>query len=100
MQASLSILRKNLAQPFSLTLLNIGATSFLASAPAQRVVPKALRSFLRAGQGSSRHKSTSSQQVAGHAGALHSIVKLMYACECKEAHRGECHLETLTSARL
>ena len=75
MQASLSILRKNLAQPFSLTLLNIGATSFLASAPAQRVVPKALRSFLRAGQGSSRHKSTSSQQVAGHAGALHSILK-------------------------
>ena len=42
MQASLSILRKNLAQPFSLTLLNIGATSFLASVPAQRIVPKAL----------------------------------------------------------
>ena len=92
MQASLSILRKNLAQPFSLTLLNIGATSFLASVPAQRIVPKALRSFLKAGQGSSRHKSTSSQQVAGHAGALHSILKAICACVHKEAHREEHHL--------
>ena len=72
-QASLSILRKNLAHPFSLTLLNIGATSFLATTPAQRVVPKALKSFLDSGQGANRHKSTSSQQVAGLAGAHHGI---------------------------
>ena len=71
MQASLSILRKNLAQPFSLTLLNIGATNFLATAPAERVMPKALKSFLRAGQGTNQHKGTSSQQAAGLAGALY-----------------------------
>jgi hypothetical protein len=33
-QAALSLLRRNLAQPFSLTLLNIGATGFAAQQPA------------------------------------------------------------------
>ena len=45
--AGLAILRKNLAQPFSLTLLNIGATNFSAAASAQHsVMPQSFARLL------------------------------------------------------
>ncbi|CAL5220492.1 g2519 [Coccomyxa viridis] len=62
-QASLSILRKNLAQPFSLTLLNIGATNFSAPLNMERGVPKAFKNFF--GAQASAGTEVVSQQAAG-----------------------------------
>ena len=62
-QASLSILRKNLAQPFSLTLLNIGATNFSAPLNKERGVPKAFQKFF--GTQTSAGAEDVSQQAAG-----------------------------------
>ncbi len=59
-QASISILRRNLAQPFSLTLLNIGATNFSTPSVAQRGVPKAFESLF--GGCDRQRKSTGAQQ--------------------------------------
>lgn len=62
-QVSLSILRKNLAQPFSLTLLNIGATNFSAPLNAQKGVPKAFKNFF-----GGQRSTNGSKQAAGVAG--------------------------------
>ena len=67
-QASHSILRKNLAQPFSLTLLNIGATNFSAPLNRERGVPKAFKNFF--GAQASAGADVASQQTAGVAGNL------------------------------
>ena len=66
-QASMSILRKNLAQPFSLTLLNIGATNFSAPAATHRGVPKAFKSLF-GGRGVERNRNGSQQGTAALAG--------------------------------
>jgi len=62
-QISLSILRKNLAQPFSLTLLNIGATNFSAPLNAQKGVPKAFKTFF-----GGQRSTNGAKQAAGVAG--------------------------------
>ncbi len=67
-QASLSILRKNLAQPFSLTLLNIGATNFSAPLNKERGVPKAFKNFFGAQICAGAEQI--SQQAAGIAALL------------------------------
>lgn len=65
-QASHSILRKNLAQPFSLTLLNIGATNFSAPLNKERGVPKAFKSFFGTqASASAAHVSHKAACVAG-----------------------------------
>lgn len=67
-QASLSILRKNLAQQsFLLTLLNIGATNFSAPINAQRGMPKAFKSFF--GGPSAQHPGSGAQQATNGTGA-------------------------------
>ncbi len=77
-QASLSILRKNLAQPFSLTLLNIGATNFSAPLNMERGVPKAFKNFF--GAQASAGTEVVSQQAAGAAGDLPESAGFAYWC--------------------
>ncbi|BDA49872.1 DNA polymerase iota at N-terminal half [Coccomyxa sp. Obi] len=45
-QASLALLKRNLVQPFSLTLLNVGATNFCAAAVRGQGMPKAFSRLL------------------------------------------------------
>lgn len=46
MQACLTLLKRNLVQPFSLTLLNVGATNFCATAVRGQGMPKAFNRLL------------------------------------------------------
>lgn len=64
----MSILRKNLAQPFSLTLLNIGATNFSAPAAMQSGVPKAFKSLFGGRAAAQRNSNGAEQEKAAFAG--------------------------------
>ncbi len=44
-QASLTLLKRNLVQPFSLTLLNVGATNFCTAVNKGNQLPKAFSTF-------------------------------------------------------
>lgn len=75
-QASMSILHKNLAQPFSLTLLNIGATNFSAPAATQCGVPKAFKSLF--GGRTAQRNSNGAQQVTAALAGMAAQQRLYY----------------------
>ena len=87
-QASLSILRKNLAQPFTLTLLNIGATKFSAPLNKERGVPKAFKNFFEAPAGAVA--GTVSQQAAGVVGVSSSVQILADGAAMTPLHAQRC----------
>ena len=70
-QACLALLKRNLVQPFSLTLLNVGATNFCATAVRGQGMPKAFSRLL------SRPAATPSDNSTG---AYESAGKLLLAC--------------------
>lgn len=65
-QASLALIKRNLVQPFSLTLLNVGATNFCAMASRScGALPKAFNSFLSRPSDSVKKDAKVAQESSG-----------------------------------
>ena len=72
-QASLTLLKRHLVQPFSLTLLNVGATNFCTAVSRGGQLPKAFSTFFSQAAAAPAKEIVEEQDTAGEMGHVHGV---------------------------
>lgn len=72
-QASLTLLKRHLVQPFSLTLLNVGATNFCTAVSRGGQLPKAFSTFFGQAAAAPAKEIVEEQDTAGEMGHVHGV---------------------------